>query len=271
MSTAGRVFRWVVIVLFTVITLVPLLWLVMSSFKTNQELFTNPFGLPERWSFDNYVNALTEHPLFVFLKNSALTAVISTAIVLICSLLAAYALLHRFRLSQAAFSYLLFGLLLPVNALMTPIFFIVNILGLYNTVLGLSLVYAGVFFPLGFLIVKTYMDTTPPEILEAARVDGAGFHSVFTRIVLPLTAPGAATAAIFLMISAFNELLFASILTQDTNAQTVQVGVRYFLSTYSADYPLAFAATVIAIAPTIVVYVILSDRIVDAMTAGSLK
>jgi raffinose/stachyose/melibiose transport system permease protein len=268
---AGRTFRWGVIAVFTVITLVPLLWLLLSSFKTNQELFTNPFGLPQQWSFDNYVNALTEHPLFVFLRNSALTAVISTVLILACALLAAYALLHRFRLSKAAFSYLLFGLLLPVNALMTPIFFIVNMLGLYNTILGLSLVYAGLFFPLGFLIVKTYMDTTPGEILEAARVDGAGFHSIFARIVLPLTAPGAVTAAIFLLISAFNELLFASILTQDTNAQTIQVGVRYFLSTYSADYPLAFAATVISIAPTIVLYAILSDRIVDAMTAGSLK
>ena len=271
MTAVGKVFRWAVLIVFTVITLVPLLWLLMSSFKTNQELFTNPFGLPQHWSFDNYVNALTQHPLFVFLRNSAVTAVLSTAIVLVCALLAAYALLHRFTMSKVAFGYLLFGLLLPVNALMTPIFFIVNMLGLYNTVIGLSLVYAGLFFPLGFLIVKTYMDTTPPEILEAARMDGAGFHSVFARIVMPLTAPGAATAAIFLMISAFNELLFASILTQDTTAQTVQVGVRYFLSTYSADYPLAFAATVIAIAPTIVVYIVLSDRIVDAMTAGSLK
>src|ERR1700712_10203 len=105
MSAAGRIFRWAVIIVFTIVTLVPLLWLLMSSFKTNQELFTNPFGLPEHWSFDNYVNALTEHPLFVFLKNSALTAVISTVIVLICALLSAYALLHRFRLSRAAFSY----------------------------------------------------------------------------------------------------------------------------------------------------------------------
>jgi raffinose/stachyose/melibiose transport system permease protein len=250
---------------------VPLLWLIISSFKTNQELFTSPFALPTSWSFDNYANALTDHPLLTFLKNSLLTALISTALVIFASLLASYALMHRFRASRATFAFLLFGILLPVNALMTPIFFIVHTIHLYNTTLGLSLVYAGLFFPLGFLIVKMYMDTTPLEILEAAQVDGAGFHTIFLRIVAPLTAPGATTAAIFLMISAFNELLFASILTQDTNAQTVQVGVRYFLSTYSANYPLAFAATVIAIAPTIVLYIILSDRIVAAMTAGSLK
>lgn len=267
----GKIFRWAVLVIFTVITLVPLLWLIVSSFKTNQELFTNPFALPKSWSFVNYTEALTAHPLFIFLKNSLLTALISTLLIIVAALMAAYALVHRFRVSRAVFGYLMFGILLPVNALMTPIFFIVNMLGLYNTTLGLSLVYAGLFFPLGFLIVKTYMDTTPVEIFEAARIDGAGFFTIFGRIVVPLTSPGAVTAGIFLMISAFNELLFASILTQDTNAQTVQVGVRYFLTTYSANYPLAFAATVISIAPTVVLYMILSDRIVAAMTAGSLK
>lgn len=271
MSVSARVVRWVVLILFTVITLLPLLWLVLSSFKTNSELFANPFGLPADWSFDNYARALDAHPLPVYLWNSLCAAGLSALFIIVAAAMAAYALLHRFRLSRVTFGFLMFGILIPVNALMTPIFFIVNMMGLYNTVLGLALVYAGVFFPLGFLIVKTYMDTTPPEILEAARIDGAGFHSIFLRIVMPLTAPGAVTAGIFLLITAFNELLFASILTEDASAQTVQVGVRYFLTTYSADYPLAFAATVISIAPTVVIYIILSDRIVAAMTAGSLK
>lgn len=271
MSATARIVRWVVLGVFTFITLIPLLWLIVSSFKTNNELFANPFGLPATWSFDNYTEALAARPLPVYLMNSLLAAGLSALLIIVASMLASYALLHRFRLNRLTFAFLMFGILLPVNALMTPIFFIVNMMGLYNTVLGLAIVYAGLFFPLGFLIVKTYMDTTPPEILEAARMDGAGFHTVFGRIVAPLTAPGAVTAGIFLLITAFNELLFASILTEDAQAQTIQVGVRYFLTTYSADYPLAFAATVISIAPTIVIYILLSDRIVAAMTAGSLK
>jgi raffinose/stachyose/melibiose transport system permease protein len=271
MSVTARIVRWTVLVVFTAITLVPLVWLIVSSFKTNSELFANPFGLPAEWSFDNYARALEAHPLPVYLKNSLLAAAGSALLIIVAASMASYALLHRFRFSKVTFGFLMFGILLPVNALMTPIFFIINMLGLYNSILGLVLVYAGLFFPLGFLIVKTYMDTTPPEILEAARLDGAGFHAIFARIVMPLTAPGAVTAGIFLLITAFNELLFASILTKDETAQTIQVGVRYFLTTYSADYPLAFAATVISIAPTVVVYVILSDRIVAAMTAGSLK
>lgn len=271
MSPTARIVRWVVLAVFTAITLVPLLWLLLSSFKTNAELFAGPFGFPTHWSFKNYVDAWSAHPLYLYLRNSLGAAVLSAVIVIIASLMASYALAHEFRLNCATFGYLLFGILLPVNALMTPIFFIITLLHLYNSVLGLALVYAGLFFPLGFLVIKTYMDTTPEAILEAARLDGAGFHAIFLRIVVPLTAPGAATAGIFLFITAFNELLFASILTTDTDAQTMQVGVRYFLTTYAANYPLAFAATVIGIAPTVVIYIILSDRIVAAMTAGSLK
>lgn len=267
----GKIARWSVLVVFTLITLAPLLWLVLSSFKTDAELFGNPFGLPASWSFVNYQDALDAHPLLLFLRNSFVVALLSSVLIIVASLLASYALMHQFRLSRFTFGFLLFGILLPVNALMTPIFFLVNMMGLYNNVLGVALVYAGLFFPLGFLVIKSYMDTTPMEILEAARVDGASFHRIFRSIVAPLSAPGAVTAGIFLMITAWNELLFASILTQDASAQTVQVGVRYFLTAYSANYPVAFAATVMAIAPTVVIYMVLSERIVDAMTAGSLK
>jgi raffinose/stachyose/melibiose transport system permease protein len=271
MSIAGKSARWVILGVFTLITLLPLLWLVMSSLKSNAEVFASPFGLPKEWLFSNYADALAAHPMHLYLRNSIGAALIATVLIIVASLMAAYALMHRFALSKFTFGFLMFGILLPVNALMTPIFFIVNMLGLYNSVVGLALVYGGLFFPLGFLIIKTYMDTTPLEIFEAARMDGAGFHSIFLRIAAPLTSPGAITAGIFIMITAFNELLFASILTTDEQAQTVQVGVRYFLTTYSANYPLAFAATVIGMAPTVVVYMILSDRIVAAMTAGSLK
>ena len=267
----ARPARWALLVVFTVLTLVPLLWLLLSSFKTTEELFASPFALPHSWSFTNYSSALRAQPMVTFLRNSVLASLLSTAMIIVASLLASYALLHTFRISRGVFGFLLFGILLPVNALMTPIFYIINELSLYNSVFGLSLTYAGVFFPLGFLVVKTYMDTTPAEILEAARLDGASFHGIFRRIIVPLTGPGIATAVIFLFITTWNELLFATLLTQDAAAQTVQVGIRSFLATYSANYPQALAATVMAIAPTVVVYMVLSDRVTGAMTAGSIK
>ena len=262
---------WIVIALFLAITIIPLLWLLLSSFKTNRELFASPFALPGRFSFENYIAAFAVHPLTVYFRNSVVTSVASTLIALAASTLASYALLHRFRLNRQVYLVLIFGLLLPVNAFIGPIFYLVHFVGLYDTSWGLALTYAGISFPLSFLIIKTYMDTIPAELLEAGRMEGASFHGVFLDIVLPISTPGIVTAAIFLMITAWNELLFASILTQSERSQTIQVGIRYFLTTYSANYPEAFAATVMAIVPTIVVYVFLSDRVISGMTAGSIK
>jgi raffinose/stachyose/melibiose transport system permease protein len=267
----GKIVRWAILGFFTLVTLAPLLWLLLSSFKTDAELFAGPFALPQSWNLDNYADALRLRPMGLFLKNSLIASAVSGVLIIVASLMAAYALLHRFRLSKTTFGFLVFGILLPVNALIVPIFYLVNSLGLYNSIWGLVLVYSGLFLPLGFLVVKVYMDTTPLEIFEAARIDGAGFHRTFLSVAAPLTAPGAATAGILIMINAWNELIFAQILTQDAEAQTVQVGMRYFLTTYNANYPLAFAATVIAIAPTVIIYILLSDRIVRAMAAGSLK
>lgn len=266
-----RLFRWSVLSIFLVLTVVPFAWLLLSSFKTNAELFSNPFGPPGNFSLNNYLSAFAAHPLYIYLRNSVVVAFTATLLTLATSTLAAYALLHQFRLSRAMTGFLVFGLLLPVNAFIAPIFFIINFLGLYNTVWGVALVYSAISFPLSFLVIKTYMDTIPHELLEVARLDGASYHRIFLNVILPISVPGIVTSAIFLVITAWNELLFASILTQDETAQTVQVGVRYFLTTYSANYPQAFAATVMAIIPTIFIYIFLSDRVIEGMTAGSLK
>jgi len=140
MSMGARMVRWVVLTVFTAITLIPLLWLLLSSFKTNAELFASPFGLPAHWSFNNFVNAWNAHPLYLYLRNSLGAAVLSAVIIIIASLMASYAPLHQFRLRRTTFGYLMFGIMLPVNALMTPILFIVTFLNLYNSVVGLSLV-----------------------------------------------------------------------------------------------------------------------------------
>lgn len=266
-----RYLRWPILILFLLLTLVPFIWLLSSSFKSSEQLFSDPFGPPATWHWDNYTSALTAHPMHIYFRNSVVIAVFSTLLALGAASLAAYALQYRFRLSAPVLVVLIFGIFLPTNAFMAPIFFIIHWMGLYNTVWGVGLVYAAISFPLSFLIVKTYMDTLPPELLEAAQIDGASFHRIFRSVILPVSSPGLVTAAIFLLITAWNELLFANLLTQDDMARTVQVGIRFFLTTYAADYPQAFAATVMAIIPTILVYIILSDQVIEGMVAGSLK
>jgi ABC-type glycerol-3-phosphate transport system permease component len=272
MSTVlARIAKWVFLVVLAAVTVLPLLWLIISAFKTNTELFRDPFSWPAHWSFANFTGALDAQPLLDLLRNSVVVAVVATVATVVVATLAAYALLHRFRFSGALTGFLIFGILLPANAFITPIFYVIHHLGLYNSVWGIALTYVGLNLPIGFLIIKTYMDTIPPDILEAARIDGCGFHATLLRIVVPLVGPGIATASIFLAIAAWNELLYANLLSDDQHAQTIQVGVRSFLASYAANYPQAFAATAMAVIPTVIVYVVLSNRVIEGMTAGSIK
>jgi raffinose/stachyose/melibiose transport system permease protein len=270
-QVAARTVKWLFLGVLAVLTVVPLLWLLVSSFKTTPELFRSPFSLPAHWSFANFSGALDSQPLVDYFRNSVVIAVASTAATIVVATMAAYALRHRFRLRGAVNGFLMSGLFVPFTAFITPIFYIVYHLGLYDTVWGIALVYTGTTLPVGFLIIRGYLETIPEELLEAARIDGASFHSAFFRIVCPLVVPGLATAAIFLTISAWNELLFANLLSTSPNAETLQVGIRSFLTSYAANYPEAFAGTVMAMAPTILAYAILSNRVVESMAATGLK
>lgn len=266
-----RGLRWIFILLFMMITLVPFVWLILASFKTNQELFSAPFALPDKWMIENYKTVLTSHPIPHYFLNSIFIAIISTLIGVVLATLVSYAFMYSFKFKAGWLLIITFGIFIPTNAFIVPYYFIVNWLGFYDTLLGVALVYAGVSLPLSILIVKTYMDSIQKEILEASFIDGASVHRTFISVILPISYPGMITASIFLMITAWNELLFASLLTQSEGTRTLQVAIRFFLSTFSANYPVAFAAMVIAVIPTIVIYSLLSEKIIGGLTAGAVK
>ncbi|PZE21614.1 carbohydrate ABC transporter permease [Paenibacillus xerothermodurans] len=266
-----RLIKWCVIVGFTAIMVVPFLWLATASFKTNRDLFSNPFGLPAKWVTTNYEAVLSAHPFALYLYNSTFVAVVSTILALVAAALASYIFNYMFKWKSGWFIFLTLGVLIPTNAFMVPYYYIVNWLGLYDQLFGVALVYAGVSLPLSVFIIKNYMDSIPYEITEAAFIDGAGIHANFWQIILPVSYPGIVTASIFLMITAWNELLFANLLTQSEGTRTLQVAIRFFLTTFQANYPQAFAAMIIAIVPTVVVYVCLSEKIIGGLTAGAVK
>ncbi|WP_419875883.1 carbohydrate ABC transporter permease [Candidatus Pristimantibacillus sp. PTI5] len=264
-------FRWIIISLFLLITIVPFLWLILASFKTNQELFSSPFKLPEKWMWENYESVLSNHPIPSYFFNSIWIAILSTIIAVAIATMVSYGFMYKFKYKQGWLLLITFGIFIPTNAFIVPYYFIVNGLGLYDTRFGVALVYAGVSLPLSILIVKTYMDSIQKEMLEASFIDGASVHRTFLSVILPISYPGMTTASIFLMITAWNELLFASLLTQSEGTRTLQVAIRFFLSTFSANYPVAFAAMVIAVLPTIVIYSLLSEKIIGGLTAGAVK
>ena len=265
--------RWILIIFFAVYTLVPLIWLILASFKTNFEFLTGgAFELPEVWQIQNYVNALTVAGLGRMMLNSLIVGLCATAVNAIVAAMAAYCI-SRFRFKGREKWFLLFtiGILVPLNALMVPYFVIINKLGLYNTYRGMILLYTAIGIPMSTVIIRGLMDSIPFEIEEAAYIDGCGFFQRFWHIILPLSKTGIVTAATFEFLTCWNEFVFANLIVSSDKLRTIQVGIRYFTNQFSTDYVSMYAAIVISIVPSILGYVLFQEQIISGMTSGAVK
>lgn len=256
----GSILKWFLIIFFAVYTLFPLLWLFISSFKTNYELISSPFSLPAKWQFQNYANALSQAGLGRMLLNSVISS------------MAAYCISrYRFRGREKLFTLFTAGILVPLNALMVPYFVIITKLGLYDTYSGMILLYCAIGIPMSTFIIRGLMDSIPIDIEEAAYIDGCGFFGRFWHIIFPLSRTGIITAATFEFLTCWNEFVFANLIISSEKLRTIQVGIRYFTNQFSTDYVSMYAAIVISIVPSILGYVLFQEQIISGMTSGAVK
>lgn len=267
-----NILKWVLIIFFAAYTLFPLLWLLISSFKTNYELLSDPFSLPAKWQIQNYINALTQAGLGRMLMNSVIVGVLATLLNVAVASMSAYCI-SRFRFRGRENIYVLFttGILVPLNALMVPYFVIINKLGLYDTYGGMVLLYCAIGIPMSTFLIRGLMDSIPMEIEEAAYIDGCGFFGRFFHIILPLSRTGIVTAATFEFLTCWNEFVFANLIVSSEKLRTIQVGIRYFTNQFSTDYVSMYAAIVISIIPSILGYVLFQEQVISGMTSGAVK
>lgn len=265
-------FRVIFLGFFAVISIVPLIWIVLSSFKTNKEILSSAFTLPASFSFAGYAAALELSPIFSSYGNSIVIAVGSTVLNVLVVAMAAY-VLARFKFKGNTFITLLLSvsLLIPTAALLMPIYRILKSLGLYDTKAGLMIVYAALGLPTSLFIFKSYFQSIPREMEDAACIDGAGFYRTFFRVILPLSKPGLATGAILQFLTAWNEFMFALILTQSTSVRTLPLALNYFTSSFSFNFTAMFAALTMAILPSIIIYVVLQEQVNASMVTGAVK
>lgn len=264
--------KWSILLFFLVFTFVPLGWLVLSSFKTNFEFETKPFALPAVWQFANYVKAIQISGLPRLFFNSILVSSLSTVLNLLVSAMAAFVLSRlRFPLQNAILTTLTAGVLIPIIALMVPYFSIIRALGLYDTLWGLIVTHASINIPISVFLLHGFMRTLPKELEEAAMIDGCSLFQRFSRIVLPLSQLGIVTAGTFVFLYSWNEFLYAMLLTSSVASRTIQLGIRFFTSQFFIDYTAMYAAIVITILPTVVVYILFHDKIVRGLTSGAVK
>jgi raffinose/stachyose/melibiose transport system permease protein len=271
-SIAAAVLKWIVLGFFLFVALFPLLWLGVSSLKTNLELQASPFSLPAVLQWGNYINALRLADLPALFGHSVLVAAGSVFLNLLTTSLAGFVLSReKFIGRDVVHTVLTAGVLVPIISFMVPYFTVVTRLGLYDKLFALMVVYGTINIPVSIFLVTAFMRAIPKELEEAAVIDGCGFFQRYSRIILPLARTGLVTAGTFCFIYSWNEFIMALLLTSSASARTLQLGIRFFTSQFVTDYTSMYAAIVISVVPSIVLYTSLHNRIISGLTAGAVK
>ncbi len=267
-----KIVKYLVLIIFVVISIGPLLWAFMSSFKTYSEINSSAFSIPSHINFKNYVDAFKYAPIAKFFLNSATIVFVSVLVTVIVVCMCAY-VVSRFEFKGKLIITLLISasLLLPAQAISQPLFNLLKTLGLFDTKAGLELVYSAMGIPISFFVMVSFYKTIPLALEESAYIDGAGFFRTFVQIILPLAKPGIATIVILQFINTWNEFYYALVLTSGNKARTVPIALNYYMGTFANNYSAMFAAVVMTVLPTILVFVFAQNQIIESLTAGAVK
>lgn len=261
----------VVLALLLAFALLPFLWAVIASFTPEAELFRGP-SLPDRWVTDHYSALFGEREFWVPIRNSLVVAGTTTLLCVVVGALAAYALARLDLPGKRTILALILAVsMFPQISIVSPLFLVLRWLGLIDTFPGLILPYLTFAMPLTVWLLVGYFRQIPPDLEEAARVDGATRWQVFTRVVLPLAVPGLAATAILTFLYCWNEFLFALSFTLGPDRHTVPVAIALFRGQYQVPWGQVLAAAMVATAPVAVLVLLFQRRIVQGLTAGALK
>lgn len=249
----------------------PLFWMILSGFKDTTGLLTNPFGLPDRWRFENYIS-IWNSGIKQYFFNSLLITALSALLVAILSSFAAFALSrYQFRSRNFWFMYLLCGLMLAPQVSLISDYKILQGLHLYNTYVGLILVYTAFRIPYTMFLMWSYFMTTPRDIEDAARIDGCNSIQSFTRILLPMSKPIMATGTILTVRYVWNDFLFSMVYTESSALRTIPYGLNALKSETGTDWAKLMAGMVISAVPIIILFCFTQKYFVRGLAVGAVK
>ena len=267
-STQTVLIGWAVTVIF------PMIWMIYSSFKTDQELFFSPWAAPVELQWDNFARAWTKAHVGDYLLNTLIVVVPALLLTLIISAMAAY-VLARFEFVGRRFLFYMFlsGMLFPVFLALVTLFNLVNQLKMLNIFRGLIIVYIAYSLPFTIFFLTGFFKTLPTEIEESAIMDGANPYQVFFKVMLPMASPGLISMGIFNFLGMWNQYVLPLVLISDESKYMLSQGLAFMLfkQFYENDWSALFAALTIIMVPTLIVYITFQKQIQDGITTGALK
>ncbi|EET60686.1 ABC transporter, permease protein [Marvinbryantia formatexigens DSM 14469] len=268
----GRVLCNLIFIIFSFTCVFPIIWIFYSSFKTQAEFMQSSVALPEALNLTNYISVFTSTSMLKYMLNSARNTLLAVAVIIIIAFLAGYVLSrYKFRGRGAIYNYFIMGMLIPIHALLVPMYIQLNGVGLTNHWYTLLIPYIGFGLPISIMLIESYISSIPGELEEAAAIDGCSFTRTLFQIVFPLASPILATVAIIQFFAVWNEFTFALILVNDDSLRTVPVGLTMFKGAYTVDYPRMMAGIMVTMLPVMILYFIFSKRIIEGMVAGAVK
>jgi ABC-type glycerol-3-phosphate transport system permease component len=259
---------WLLISLFAVG------WLVMSSLKTNREIFAGIWDLPKSLFLDGYERVFQQMSMARYMLNSAVLSIVVVGIVALISSMASYVLTRfEFKGSRLILTYFMAGMSIPGLLIVVPLYLLLNKLGLLNNLWGLGLVYVATSLPFSIFVLTGFFRTIPTEIIDAGIVDGASDFGVFWKIAFPLARPGITTISIFNFLGVWNEYLLALMLVHRQEWTTLPLGLYQLRmqQQMSTDWTSMFAGVVIAMVPSLIIFLLLQERLAAGLTTGALK
>lgn len=267
-----QISAYLVMIGFTVLTIGPLLWLSYSSFKPHADIVRDIFSLPTQFFGENYTKAWQLGNMGIYSLNSVFFSITATLFTTLFALTSGYGIAKfGYKISGPIYVFYMLGLLLPVNAILVPLFVMETKIGIDNTRIGVLLPYIAFGLPFLVFLATSFIKGLPKELEEAAIIDGAGYMGVFWHVILPVSRPVVATMLIFRFLGNWNEFAMMFVLTSKTALRTLPVGINAFAGGMTRDYGMQFAALVIGTLPIIIFYVFFHKQIEQGFSTGALK
>jgi sugar permease (fragment) len=265
-----KVFKYFILISATITCLIPFLWVVLSSVKSDSEVYGNSFGLPKEWIWSNYVEAWKGAQVAVSFFNSLFYSFASVALLILVAAMASY-IIARVWTNKLLYNFFAIGIMIPIHAIIIPMLIIFRKLVLVNTRPGIIIAYTVAELSFSIFVLVAFMKTIPREIEEAAQIDGSSKIRTFFQIIMPISKPGLATIGTFAFINSWNDLLLALVLTSSPMLKTLNLACFNLRGLYVQRYGLISAGLMIMIIPVVIIYIIFQEQVVKGITAGAVK
>lgn len=268
----AKIFLYAILILITFLMIMPFLWMLSASIKSNTEVFQmTPFRwIPEVPKWDNYLKIWTKIPLAKFIGNTVFLTIVVTFLQLLTSSFAAYAFAKlEFKHKNGLFLAYIATIAMPWQVYMVPQFIMMRNMGLNDTLLAMICLQA--FSAFGVFMMKQFYSGIPDALCEAARIDGMSEYRIYSTIMLPLSKPALSTLTIFTFVNTWNDYLGPLIYLKTESKKTIQLGLRMFIGQYSAEYGLIMAGSIITLIPVLIVFLCLQKYFVEGIAATGVK